>query len=178
MQEVIQLFTLLACLIILIIYLPSILHPIRNAPPIPSSNKSRKEVIAALHGLGPISNLVEVGSGWGGLTKKIVAIPSIKSITAIELSPVLAAICYLRLRKKAKVVCADAFSKRGLKTIKEADVIVLYAFKEFNDAIFPAIKNNAIIISVAFQFKDMQTIAPVSNNVYIYKKNVIIPHDP
>lgn len=177
MQVIFQILILVACITILVIYLPSILHPIRNAPPIPSPKKARNQVIAALEQLGNISTLVEIGSGWGGLTKRISKLANIKQIVAIEYSPVLAAICYLRLFNKVKVICTDAFSDKGKHIISEADVVVLYAFKEFNDAIYTSLKPNSIIISITFQFKGMQPIAPVINNVYIYRKGTILVND-
>ena len=150
---------LLFCLTVLVIFLPCIKNPVRNAPAIPSPKKHRVWACMQISQLGPLQTVIEVGAGWGGLACDIARLPNVKNLIAIEMSPILAAICRARLPRTSTVICTDVTSKQGAKTIKAADAIVIYGFKEMNEKLLESIQPGTYVLSIIFPFPNLRLIA-------------------
>lgn len=146
--------SLVLLLLLALIFLPSLINPIAFAPPIPSNPSHRVWICNKLDKLKDIT-VCEVGCGWGGLALKLAGLPNVREVHAIELSPILAMICWLRFklspsRQKLRVIYGNALSKRVLSGITQ-DVIVLYTFKEFNAEFFPLLPPDKLVISSCFE---------------------------
>lgn len=156
-----DILTLAVCFLVLLIILPSLINPVTYAPPIPSGKNHRNWMLSRLSSLQGVK-VVEVGSGWGGLSLSAAKLDSVSTVTAIELSPVLAIICWVRFqlspqRKKLSIIWADALSPKGIATMNAADALLLYTFKEFNDKL-TMLRPGLVVLSSCFQVPGLKLI--------------------
>ena len=59
-----------------------------GVPPMPSSNATRARVMEVLADYAHLGSVVELGSGWGGLTRRIARHYPLANVVGVERSPV------------------------------------------------------------------------------------------
>lgn len=149
---------------------------------VPTLPWQRDVMIGALKKYRPtnqLSNIAELGCGWGGLIASILRAYPTSTITGFE--GFLPAVIISRLRfaftRRAKIKHADFFQAN----LSEFDAIICYLshahMKKLQDKFRAELKPGAIIISNAFPMPDWTPIEHstmkmgVTLNVYIYRKD-------
>jgi hypothetical protein len=167
--------------LVIAIYIGPLSQP-SNPFPLASFPWHRKRVVEILDSLAPPDslNVLEIGTGYGGLSRKCALASSVKHYQGIELSWPL----YLLARFRRSLLPAAHQKKlayqRGdaLKMeMRDYDVIVIYTCVAFNRILHKKLlaeKNPRgwTIISIVFEFPDLtpeKVIKDKLGSVYIYK---------
>lgn len=161
-------------LVIALVFLPVILNPNSNPPPIPSFAAHRNLISEDLTNLQRNKlNILEIGTGWGGMLSSLLTVETVRSITSIELSPFL--YCYNKLafyrEPRAKLLLGNISNHKYQDLISSSDVIVLYMSRTILELVLSKAKPGAIIYSVEFGIKDKSlygsnTCIRLSSDIY------------
>ncbi|MCP4392893.1 MAG: hypothetical protein GY804_01275 [Alphaproteobacteria bacterium] len=168
-------FMIILAFIILLIAFPFIFFVFYLAPPVPSTNKSRCAVVDNIHKHAQnAQTILEIGSGWGGMTRMAAKSFPDKKIISYEISLV----PYLFTRivflifpcKNVELHYGDAFKAIDKGEIKpECTIFYLCSGLEEKMAQY-----KGMIISVNFPIKNRQSLANDSvddvlkSSVYVY----------
>lgn len=158
---------------------------IYDAPPIPSTKKSRKKAIELIkkHD-NKFGDIVEIGTGWGGLTLMLAKEFPTRNIITYEISfiPYLCSKILFKLLKinNIKTYNKDAFKQLSSGAIKPSTIVyylcdttnikVREIYKESNDVLF-------VCNTYAMDEEDAQPLEVIDSEdlfkstIYAYKNN-------
>jgi SAM-dependent methyltransferase len=172
---------ILLVLLIIAVYIGPLIQP-SNPFPLASFPWHQQRVVEVLELLGsPASlNVLEIGTGYGSLSRKCSAVGSVKHYQGIELSWPLYLLTCLRRRflpaqqqRKLDYRRGDAFKL----DMRPYDVIVAYTNESFNRLLIKKLRaenkpGGWTIISIVFLFPDLKPEKMIEDkigNVYVYK---------
>ncbi len=147
-----------------------------GVPPVPSGPRSRKAALELLAGMNP-HKIVELGAGWGGMTRKLARTFPQADVTGYEKSwmPLLVGKLATLANRRIKFIGADMFTA----DLRDVDIVYCYLLPVHLDrlqGIFDAqLKAGAVVVSVSFplprkQAADTRTVRGVVDiPVYLYR---------
>ena len=125
----------------------------------PSAPQTRKAIIDDIrteYTTDNILNIYDLGSGWGGLCRKLAASFPQAQVKGYEISPIPFLISKIKWRKNYTIHRGDIFKI----DIKNADIIVCYLspihMKQLEETIKRRVKKGTILYSQGFPFPNIQ----------------------
>jgi len=149
---------LLICLVLFAIGTELLLHRIfRKSPSLASGNKLRDAVIQQILCDSPnAKTIIDIGSGWGGLTREIARKFSNAQVFGAELFPMPYLYSWLRsiFFKNTKFIYGDAF-KLLKNTNQNFDIGITYLLPEQMAEVRPFMKRFKTLIAIDFPLPDV-----------------------
>lgn len=170
-----QILAIAIAVLLIIIAIPFFTFVFSMAPPVPSTRKSRRQVVKYIDTyIGESSSILEIGTGWGGMTRIVAKANPDKKIISYEIS----LIPYLFSRliflifpfKNVELHYGDAFKAMDKDEINP-DCMIFYLCSGLEQRMSDY---NGFIITVNFPIKNRTPLDSVVTNdfahgsVYVY----------
>lgn len=155
-MDFVSIVILITLIIVIINTIYSTVYKVVNMPSAPQTRKAIINDIRLHQGIDNHLNIYDLGSGWGGLCRKLASSFPKASIIGYEISPIPFIISKIKWRKNYAIKRANIFKIN----ITNADIIICYLspthMKQLERDIQARAKKGAVFYSQGFPFPTIQ----------------------